>query len=194
MGCTYVLTIRFHNRPIFQHLFNRFYQPLVSFYLVLHMHSLTPVLNPSTYSILCSTILHTPGLSSTLSFYSHNNSFTSLCCSIVRWLKFTSSIFTLVNPVNPPLVTIDCSCTSGTSTLETYYSNFIARQLYAQKCQKCRKIQNWPLPPPGSKFKALSQQTFVLVVVFHFLAATVVFINTAHVFLSTTDFLWSFFS
>jgi len=29
---------------------------------------------------------------------------------------------------------IDSSCTSGTSTLETFYSNFIARQLYAQKC------------------------------------------------------------
>jgi len=28
---------------------------------------------------------------------------------------------------------IDTSCYSGTSTLETYYSNFIARQLYAQK-------------------------------------------------------------
>jgi len=26
---------------------------------------------------------------------------------------------------------IDTSCDSGTSTLETYYSNFIARQLYA---------------------------------------------------------------
>jgi len=28
---------------------------------------------------------------------------------------------------------IDTSCDSGTSMLETYYSNFIARQLYAQK-------------------------------------------------------------
>jgi len=35
---------------------------------------------------------------------------------------------------------IDSSGTSGTSTLETYYSNFIARQLYAQKCLKYRKI------------------------------------------------------
>jgi len=31
---------------------------------------------------------------------------------------------------------IDSSCTSGTSTLETYYSIFIARQLYAQKYLK----------------------------------------------------------
>jgi len=31
---------------------------------------------------------------------------------------------------------IDYSCISGTSTLETCYSNFIARQLYAQKCLK----------------------------------------------------------
>jgi len=35
-----------------------------------------------------------------------------------------------------PLAIIDSSCTSGTSTLDTYYSNFIARQLYAQKCLK----------------------------------------------------------
>jgi len=27
--------------------------------------------------------------------------------------------------------------------LETYYSNFIARQLYAQKCLNYRKIQYW---------------------------------------------------
>jgi len=38
---------------------------------------------------------------------------------------------------------IDTSCDSGTSTLETYYSNFIARQLYAQKCLKYRKSQYW---------------------------------------------------
>jgi len=35
------------------------------------------------------------------------------------------------------------ACDSGTSTLETYYSNFIARQLYAQKCLKYRKSQYW---------------------------------------------------
>jgi len=39
---------------------------------------------------------------------------------------------------------IDSSCTSDTSTLETYYSNFIARQLYTQKCLKYKKIQYWP--------------------------------------------------
>jgi len=33
--------------------------------------------------------------------------------------------------------------TSDTSTLETCYSNFIARQLYVQKCLKYRKIQYW---------------------------------------------------
>jgi len=36
------------------------------------------------------------------------------------------------------------SCTSGTSTLEPYHSNFIARQLYAQNCLKYRKIQYRP--------------------------------------------------
>jgi len=35
------------------------------------------------------------------------------------------------------------SCDSGTFTLATYYSNFLARQLYAQKCLKYRKIQYW---------------------------------------------------
>jgi len=38
---------------------------------------------------------------------------------------------------------IDSFCTSGTSTLETYYSNLIARQIYAQKCLKYSRIQNW---------------------------------------------------
>jgi len=38
---------------------------------------------------------------------------------------------------------MDSSCDSGTSTLETNYSNFIARQLYAQKCRKYRNIQYW---------------------------------------------------
>jgi len=38
---------------------------------------------------------------------------------------------------------IDSSCTWGTFTLETHYSNFIARQLYAQKCPKYRKTQYW---------------------------------------------------
>jgi len=35
------------------------------------------------------------------------------------------------------------SCTSDTATLETYYSNFIARQLYAQKYLKYTKIKYW---------------------------------------------------
>jgi len=39
---------------------------------------------------------------------------------------------------------IDTSCDSGTSMLETYYSNLIARQLYEQKCMKYRKSQYWP--------------------------------------------------
>jgi len=38
---------------------------------------------------------------------------------------------------------IDTSCDLGTSMLETNYSNFIARQLYAQICLKCRKSQYW---------------------------------------------------
>jgi len=38
---------------------------------------------------------------------------------------------------------IDTSYDSGTSTLETYYSNFIARQLCAQKCLKYRKSLYW---------------------------------------------------
>jgi len=42
----------------------------------------------------------------------------------------------------PPI--IDSSCTSGTYTPETSYSNFIFRQLYAQKCLKYRRIQYWP--------------------------------------------------
>jgi len=41
-----------------------------------------------------------------------------------------------------PCAIIDSSCTSGTSTHETYHSNFVTRQLYAQKCLKYRKIQN----------------------------------------------------
>jgi len=46
--------------------------------------------------------------------------------------------------VNTVAAIIDSSCIPGTSTLETYYSNFNSRQLYAQKCRKCRKIQYWP--------------------------------------------------
>jgi len=39
---------------------------------------------------------------------------------------------------------IDTSCDSGTSRLETYNSNFITSELYAQKCLKYRKSQYWP--------------------------------------------------
>jgi len=42
-----------------------------------------------------------------------------------------------------PAALIDSSCDSGTCMLETYYLNFIARQLYVQKCLKYRKIQYW---------------------------------------------------
>jgi len=38
---------------------------------------------------------------------------------------------------------IDTSCDSNNSTLETYYSNFIARQLYEQNCLKYGKSQYW---------------------------------------------------
>jgi len=50
-----------------------------------------------------------------------------------------------------PEVIIDYSCTSDTSTLETYYSNFIVRQLYAQKCLKYRKIQYWHVGENGGQ-------------------------------------------
>jgi len=46
--------------------------------------------------------------------------------------------------VDPRAAIIDSSCTSGTSTLETYYSNCISMLLYAQKCLRYRKIQYWP--------------------------------------------------
>jgi len=38
---------------------------------------------------------------------------------------------------------IDSSWTNGTSTLETFYLNFIATQLYAQNSPNSRKIQYW---------------------------------------------------
>jgi len=38
-------------------------------------------------------------------------------------------------------VCIDTSCDSGNSTFETYYSNFIAKQLYVQKCLKNKSSQ-----------------------------------------------------
>jgi len=41
-------------------------------------------------------------------------------------------------------VCIDISCDSGNSTLEIYYSNFIASQSNAQKYLQYRKIQYWP--------------------------------------------------
>jgi len=53
---------------------------------------------------------------------------------------------TLTETSPPPLplpseACIDTSCDSGTSTLQPYYSNFNARQLYTQKCLKYRKSQ-----------------------------------------------------
>jgi len=39
-----------------------------------------------------------------------------------------------------PHVCFDTSCDSGTSTLQTLYSNFIASQLYELKCMKS---QHW---------------------------------------------------
>jgi len=40
---------------------------------------------------------------------------------------------------------IDTSCNLGTSALETYYSNFIGRQLYAEKCWSTGRVNigNW---------------------------------------------------
>jgi len=43
---------------------------------------------------------------------------------------------------------IDSAWTFGTSTLETYYLNFITMQLYTQNSPNSRKIQYWP---PGSR-------------------------------------------
>jgi len=40
-------------------------------------------------------------------------------------------------------VIIDASNICGTSTLVTYYFNFIARQDICAKYLKCRKIQYW---------------------------------------------------
>jgi len=41
------------------------------------------------------------------------------------------------------LACIDTSCDMGTFTLETYYSSFIARQLYTQKCLKYMKSHDY---------------------------------------------------
>jgi len=47
-----------------------------------------------------------------------------------------------------PSACVDTSCDSDTSTLETYYLNYIALQLYAQTCLKYRKSQYWPTVYP----------------------------------------------
>jgi len=57
---------------------------------------------------------------------------------------------------------MDTSCNSGISTLETYYSNFIARQLYAQKCLKDKKSQCWP---PGYRMSGGMWLTLVVILV-----------------------------
>jgi len=57
---------------------------------------------------------------------------------------------------NYPVAILNSFCTSATSTLETYYSNFIARQLYAQKCLKYNKIQYWILCFGQPLWRALS--------------------------------------
>jgi len=59
--------------------------------------------------------------------------------------RATSSAVTL-----GPGACIDTSCDSYTSTLATYYSNFIAGQFYPQKCLKYRKSQLWQ-PGDGRK-------------------------------------------
>jgi len=58
------------------------------------------------------------------------------------------------------------SCTSGTSTLATYYSNFMARHLYAQKCLKYRKMQYWH-SVVGTRWFS-SRQSYSFLYSFHF--------------------------
>jgi len=40
-----------------------------------------------------------------------------------------------------PVASIDTSCKAGTFTLEAYYLNFIARQLYVQNNPNSKKLQ-----------------------------------------------------
>jgi len=58
-------------------------------------------------------------------------------------LTVTAYIIITVRSSFTPVAIIDSPYTSGTSTLETDYSNFIARQLYAQKWLEYRNIQYW---------------------------------------------------
>jgi len=71
----------------------------------------------------------------------------SFCKTINRWNT---------DNIRTPVAIIDSACDSGTSTLVTYYSNFIARQLYAQKCMKYRKIQYWHTGPSDSANELIS--------------------------------------
>jgi len=61
----------------------------------------------------------------------------NFCCPRDR------SQYSYITRVHDPSAIIDFSCDSGSCTLETYYSNFIARQLYVQKWLKYRKISYW---------------------------------------------------
>jgi len=63
--------------------------------------------------------------------------------ALVNFVKLTYGISGFNESIKLPEACIDTSCDSGTSTLETCYSNFIARQLYAQNSPKLRKIQYW---------------------------------------------------
>jgi len=59
----------------------------------------------------------------------------------------------LMSPYSP-LAIIDASCTSGSFTLEIYYSNFIARHLYALKYLMYRKISYCPAPLPLPRYRS----------------------------------------
>jgi len=86
------------------------------------------------------------GLIPSCVFYVNDAQETTLSVIKVNWNSPNTRLATLfLEAVTLCLGTtsIDTSGDSGTSTLETYYSNFIARQLCAQKCLKYRKSQYW---------------------------------------------------
>jgi len=62
------------------------------------------------------------------------------------WAQFCLIVYVgrLIDYIGHPFAFF---CDSGTSTHETYYSNFIARPLYTQKCLKYIKCQYWPPVP-----------------------------------------------
>jgi len=75
---------------------------------------------------------------------------------------------------------IDTSCDLGTSTLETYYLNFIGRQLDAQKCLKNRKSQYWPTgPDKQSNHTIITNRQTMLQTQYYI---RLLFINTRDVF------------